>query len=67
MEKLTFVFTSQYILKHFMSATKCVSEKTNIDLLAVECNCEGKERREEMIEQAQKYYGAMVIKEQSPL
>lgn len=63
MDKVTFIFLNQYTLTHFVSATKCVFIKPNLDVLAVECNCKGKERREEMIEAAQKDYGAMVIRE----
>lgn len=65
MEKITFLFLSEYCLHHFVSTTKCVSPKPNMDLLAVECNCKGKELREGMVEEAQKHYSAMIIREGS--
>jgi hypothetical protein len=65
MEKLTFLFLSEYCLHHFVLTTKCVSPKPNMDLLSVECNCKGKELREGMAEEAQKNYCAMVIREET--
>lgn len=63
MEKVTFVFLNEYSLRNFVSATTSVLLKPNLENLIVECNCSGNECSNGIIEQAQKDYGAIAIRE----
>jgi hypothetical protein len=63
MEKVTFMFLSEYSLQQFISRTTGVPLKPDIDNLTVVCNCKNNECSQGIIEEAQIGYGAMVIRE----
>jgi hypothetical protein len=62
-EKVTFVFLNEHSLRDFISVTTGVLLKHDLSSLAVECNCSGNECSEGIIQQAQKDYGAIAIRE----
>jgi hypothetical protein len=63
LEKVTFIFLNEHSLKDFLSVTTGVLLKPDLASLAVECNCSGNECSEGIIQQAQKDYGAIAIRE----
>ena len=63
MEKVTFIFLNEHSLKDFISVTTGVLLKPDLPSLAVECNCSGHECSNGIIQQAQKDYGAIAIRE----
>ena len=63
MEKVTFVFLNERSLRDFISVTTSVLLKPDLAGLTVECNCSGNECSNGIMQQAQKDYGAIAIRE----
>ena len=62
-EKVTFVFLNERSLRDFISVTTSVLLKPDLAGLTVECNCLGNECSNGIMQQAQKDYGAIAIRE----